>query len=89
MHEPPCNLPRELKACTEKFTMWYKNQNSNKQLNWLYSNGSVELIVLYTPKKYQLIVNVFQAAILCMFNDADNITVGQLKSTTTMPRENF
>ena len=52
-------MPRELKACTEKFTMWYKNQNSNKQLNWLYSNGSVELIVMYTPKKYQLIVNVF------------------------------
>ena len=59
MHEPPCNLPRELKACTEKFTMWYKNANSNKQLNWLYSNGQVELIVQYTPKKYQLIVNVF------------------------------
>ena len=24
-----------------------------------------------------------------MFNDADMITVGQLKSTTTMPKENF
>lgn len=69
LEPPPLELPRELKSCADKFTLWYKNANNNKQLTWLYSNGSVEIGLLYTEKKYQLTCNVFQASILCLFND--------------------
>ena len=89
MLDPPCNLPRELKSCTSKFELWYKNANTSRQLTWLYTNGSVELHMLYTPKKYQFIVNVFQATILCLFNEVDELTVKQIMQRTTMPPENF
>ena len=36
---PPLEIPRELKSCADKFSLWYKNSNSNKNLTWLYSNG--------------------------------------------------
>ena len=35
--EPPAfTLPRDLVSCADKFTLWYKNANNNKQLTWLY-----------------------------------------------------
>ena len=89
MNGPPCELPLELKQSSERFERWYKNKHSNRNLTWLFSNGSVEVQVLYTQKKYQLVVNVFQAAILCLFNNGDNITCQQIKDTTHMPEENF
>ena len=89
MAEAPCELPRELKACCTKFSLWYKNSNSNKNLNWAYSNGSVELHMIYTAKRYQLTLNVFQASILCLFNFQDEITCRQIKELTNMPVENF
>jgi len=74
MNGPPCELPIELKSVQEKFEMWYKNKHNNRNLIWLYGNGSVELINLTTEKKYQLVLNVFQSAILCLFNERDEVT---------------
>ena len=39
MPDPPVRLPVELQACMERFTMWYKNANSSRQLTWLFTNG--------------------------------------------------
>ena len=89
MAEPTVVLPNEIKACTEKFEMWYKNNQSNRQLTWLFANGNVEVAVKYAKKPFQLIVNVFQVAILCLFNEVDEITCAQIKTTTNMQEENF
>ena len=81
MEPPPLTLPRELMACADKFGVWYKHQNMNKTLTWLYSNGQVEVGTLFTgAKKYQLTVNVYQASILCLFNQVGaDITCAQIK----------
>jgi len=87
---PPLELPQELKSCADKFTLWYKNANSNKQLTWLYSNGSVEIGLLFTDKKYILTCNVFQASILCLFNsDIADISCRDIMQQSNMPKENF
>lgn len=52
MGEATCVLPREMKVCTEKFERWYKNANANRQLTWLNTNGSVEVLVLKMQKQY-------------------------------------
>ena len=74
MEEPECNVPRELKSCIDRFDMFFKQKNSNRTLTWLYAYGSVELQMTFTPKKYQLITNVFQATILCLFNENEEST---------------
>jgi hypothetical protein len=43
--------------------------------------------VQFTKKKYQLVVNLFQAAVLCLFNEHDELTCKQIKETTNMPKE--
>ena len=89
MEEPTVILPNEIQACSDKFERWYKNAQSNRQLTWLFSNGQVEVAVKYAAKPYQLILNVFQVAILCLFNEQDVVTCSQIKTTTNMQEENF
>ena len=43
----------------------------------------------FTPKKYQLITTVFQAAILCLFNDKTEVTNEEIKSKTGLSAELF
>lgn len=43
----------------------------------------------FTPKKYQLITNVFQAAILCLFNDSTETTNAQIVQRTQLSQELF
>ena len=45
--------------------------------------------MLYTAKRYQLTLNVFQACILCLFNEHSKLTCLQIRELTNMPAENF
>lgn len=58
--------------------MFFKQKQSNRTLTWLYGYGSVEVGTLFTAKKYQLLVNVFQASILSLFNENEILTCGQI-----------
>ena len=51
-------------------------------LSWLLHNGSVELQMIEPVKKYQLVVSVTQAAILCLFNEANSLTCGEVREKT-------
>ncbi len=82
MDTPPCTLPMELKSCQDRFDRYFKTKNTNKTLTWLFQHGQVELTTTYTKKKYQLITNVFQASILCLFNEDNEITCAQIKNRT-------
>ena len=65
-------LPAPMYSIQEKFTGWYTHKHANSKLTWSYSNGNVELLTNYTgTKRYSLIVNCFQAAILWLFNNSD------------------
>jgi len=89
MPEISIKLPQELNSCVQRFELWYKNTNTSRQLTWLLTHGQVEVHTLFTPRKYQLIVNVFQASILCLFNQDEIITVADIKQATRMPEEQF
>ena len=40
----------------------------------MYNHGSLQLETNYLKKKYQIIVNCFQASILCLFNEDVELT---------------
>ena len=45
--------------------------------------GEVELQTLFTQgKKYTVVVNTFQAAILCLFNSGNEFTCQSIKQST-------
>ena len=43
----------------------------------------------YASKPYSLLLNIFQVAILFLFNEQDEITCLQIKTLTKMQDENF
>ena len=55
----------------------------------MLSFGQAELHTHHTAKKYQLIVNVFQAAILCLFNESDILSCEQIKTKLNLDNELF
>lgn len=79
-----------MKNCITMFENFYRNKYQNRNLTWLYNNGSAELTTNYTKaKKHIFNVNVFQATILSLYNNADVYTVAELRSKTQIPKENF
>jgi hypothetical protein len=76
---PKCKIPRQLGVMKDGFSQFYKNKFQNREIAWLYNHGSVNVATNYLNKKYQLVVNVFQTAILCLFNSTDSLTYGEIK----------
>jgi len=90
METPTCQLPPQLKTCVDRFDFWFKQKNANRVLTWLFAHGQVELQTNYTAdKKYQFIVNTFQAAILCLFNEVDEITCKEITTRCQITSEQF
>jgi hypothetical protein len=84
-----CTLPKPLQAAVSSFEVYYKNKNSNRKLEWLFSQGNVEIITLYAPKKYQIIVTVAQSSILYLFNQQQEYNCKTLRDLTGLTPEVF
>lgn len=90
MDKPACVLPPQLKSCVTRFDAWFKQKNQNRQLTWMNAHGQVELQTTFTaPKRYMLVANCFQAAILCLFNEGTEYTCAQIKQQTQASEEQF
>ena len=80
-------IPRELSHCEERFYIFYKAKNESRNLKWLYALGHVEMHLLFTQKRYQLVTTVAQAAILCLFNEVEALSCAALKKRTNLDPE--
>ncbi|TVU20870.1 hypothetical protein EJB05_30471 [Eragrostis curvula] len=79
------NLPSEMVHCVEAYKDFHNDEWKNRKLNWIYSLGNCNVLGLFEPKKIELIVTTYQAALLLLFNDSDRLSyseiVTQLKLT--------
>ena len=82
----PCELPVVLKQIKSKFERMYQNKFNNRKLSWLNQFGKLELATLFTPKTYNLTVNMFQTAVLFKFNEKDTWTYEELQKATDIPK---
>mmetsp|Transcript_31330 Transcript_31330/g.38802 ORF Transcript_31330/g.38802 Transcript_31330/m.38802 type:complete len:120 (-) Transcript_31330:403-762(-) len=90
MDDKAARLPSPMKMAMEKFTAWYSNKHQNHQLAWSFTNGAAELLTTFTQaKKYTLVVNCYQAAILGLYNDDVSYTVAQILDQTQVPKDAF
>lgn len=65
-----------MKDLAANFLIYYSKKFNNRKLEWLNQYGTLEITPTYTEKKnYSLIVNVYQASILSIYNDANQYTV--------------
>lgn len=81
----PCTLPPELKDYTMKFEQFYKQKYQNRNITWLFKNGSLEVKpVFITAKPYIFAVNCYQAVVLMLFNRHAVLTYTEIKDATNI-----
>merc|ERR1712156_683798 len=83
------NIPSELEFCVGRFTGFYNLKHSGRKLNWLYNLSKGELATNYLKNRYTFQASTFQMAVLLQYNDAEELTMGQLQENTQIKKEVF
>jgi DNA-binding transcriptional regulator GbsR (MarR family) len=72
---PKCKIPRQMAAVKDQFNMFYKNKFQNREIQWLFNHGQVQIQTTYLNKNYQFVVSAIQASILFLYNENNQLTV--------------
>lgn len=86
---PVCTIPPQLNSIATKFSQFYVNKFQNRKIMWIYNHGNIVLEPTYLKKKYQLQLNCFQASVLHLFNEFDQLTVAECKQKTQISDKAF
>ncbi|KAL4451507.1 hypothetical protein ABPG75_007169 [Micractinium tetrahymenae] len=82
-------LPDVMMAGLEQYTQYFDELNSKtRRLSWQFTNGTVHVKATY-DKSYELILMPLQAAVLLPFNDAEELSYGELRELTKLPDEDL
>ncbi|CAB3241123.1 unnamed protein product [Arctia plantaginis] len=77
-------LPVELTRHQEHFTKFYLAKHSGRKLQWQATLGHCVLRAHFTQGKKELQVSLFQALVLLLFNDGDNLSFEDIKTSTNI-----
>lgn len=86
------NPPDEINVDIERFSRFYKNKHEGRKLTWLWQLCKGELKASYcrnSKMPYTFQVNMYQMAILLLFNDKDKNTYEELASATQLNAESL
>ena len=61
------------------FTAYYKKKHQGRVLSWDHSLGNATLKATFKTEQKELLVSLYQAVILVLFNDADEISFKDIK----------
>jgi cullin-4 len=69
------------------FTEFYKKSHKGHVLNWDHSLGNASVKATFKSGQKELLVSLYQAIILVLFNDADEISFNDIKELTSMGKQ--
>jgi len=78
------NLPNTLEASLQNYTSFYEEKHTNRRLKWIYNHSHADLRTCATQKMYVLKVTTFQLGILNSFNEADQLTLSEIRRETAL-----
>jgi cullin 1 len=85
------NLPKEMLQCIETFKSFYDLRTSHRRLRWVHSLGSATVLGQFRPagkvKEHDLMVSTYQACILLLFNEADEMTFSDIQGHLNLPAD--
>ena len=70
-----------LKHCSIYF---FREKHTNRRLKWIYNHSHADLRTCATQKMYVLKVTTFQLGILNSFNEADQLTLSEIRRETAL-----
>jgi len=82
---PPCTLPVAVQEAIDRFSTFYLGTHTGRKLSWQTSAGAAELRAAFGDHRHELCVSTYQMCILLLFNDADTLTLGQIRTQTHIP----
>ena len=65
-----------------KYTNFYRGKHTGRKLDWEYSLGSAVLRAQFDQGEKELRVSLFQALVLLLFNEEDNLSYTDIKERT-------
>ncbi|CAH0592819.1 unnamed protein product [Chrysodeixis includens] len=77
-------LPAELTRHQDHFSKFYLAKHSGRKLQWQATLGHCVLRAHFTQGNKELQVSLFQALVLLLFNDGDNLTFEDIKTATNI-----
>ncbi|KPJ10236.1 Cullin-4A [Papilio machaon] len=80
-------LPAELTRHQDHFAKFYLAKHSGRKLQWQATLGHCVLRAHFAQGKKELQVSLFQALVLLLFNDGDNLSFEDIKTATNIESE--
>ena len=82
---PNFNLPSCLEHSVKDFTDFYEEKEGRKRrLKWFYHHSQADVKTCRTKRMYVLKVMTFQLGILHCFNNADQLTIAEIREETAL-----
>jgi len=86
---PPCSLPSVIQDAIDTFSTFYLQKHTGRKLSWQTYTGSAEIRATFGTapnyRRHDLCVSTYQMCILSLFNDQPKLTLGQIRSETSIP----
>lgn len=73
-----------MQAELTRYANHYKHKHSGHVLDWDHSLGTATLKARFNPGIKELSVSLYQAIVLLLFNEADEIPFSDIKEQTNM-----
>uniref|UniRef100_A0A914X4Z2 Cullin family profile domain-containing protein n=1 Tax=Plectus sambesii TaxID=2011161 RepID=A0A914X4Z2_9BILA len=80
-------LPSELGNCIDRFTTFYNHRHNGRKLSWLLMMSKGELTTRCFQKKYTFTASTVQMALLFVFNESVEYTIGTLVKNLKLQKE--
>lgn len=71
-----------MQSALSEYEAFYKEKHSNRVLTWQHSLGTVTLTARFERGTKELSVSLFQAVVLLLFNNADQLSLGEILAQT-------
>ena len=80
-------LPEECVGCVSTFKEFYEKKLQHRKLTWIYGLGQVSMKGNFSSKPIELNINLFQAAILLLFNEQGSLKYTEIRDRLGLPDE--
>jgi len=81
------NIPSEMARCVEVFNDFYHGIHKHRQLTWIYSLGTCDIISRFDIKTIEITGSTCQAVVLLLFNDAGWLSYQEIQSLLNLEEE--
>jgi cullin 4 len=74
----------QVQDAINSYQSYYAEKQPKRALHWNHALGTVTMIARFKPGKKELSLSAFQAVILLLFNDVDELPYADIKAQTRL-----